>query len=79
MRFDYTEAQWVGVAFVVLGLMLALAWLVRRYVPPFAALLIPTSVIAGFVILLIGPQLLGAWTGTSGLLPHQVLDVWAEM
>lgn len=79
MRFDYTEAQWVGVAFVVLGLMLALAWLVRRYVPPFAALLIPTSVIAGFVILLIGPQLLGAWTGTSGLLPHQVLDVWRSL
>ncbi|MCK0112205.1 hypothetical protein MWU75_08655 [Ornithinimicrobium sp. F0845] len=55
MRVDYTEAQWVGVAFVVLGLVLALAWLVRRYVPPFAALLIPTSVIAGFVILVLGP------------------------
>jgi ESS family glutamate:Na+ symporter len=79
MRFDYSEAQWVGVAFVFLGLVLALAWLVRRYVPPFAALLIPTSVIAGFVILLVGPQVLGAWTGTNGLVPQQVLDTWRNL
>lgn len=79
MRFDYTEAQWVGVAFVFLCLVLALAWLVRRYVPPFAQLLIPTSVIAGFVILLIGPQMLGAWTGTDGLIPEQVLEVWRNL
>jgi len=79
MRFDYSDAQWVGVAFVFLGMVLALAWLVRRYVPPFAALLIPTSVIAGFVILLIGPQMLGAWTGTNGLIPHQVLNTWQSL
>jgi ESS family glutamate:Na+ symporter len=79
MRFDYSDAQWVGVAFVFLGLVLALAWLVRRYVPPFAALLIPTSVIAGFVILLIGPQMLGAWTGTGGLIPGPVLDTWRSL
>jgi ESS family glutamate:Na+ symporter len=79
MRFDYTEAQWVGVAFVLLCVVLALAWLVRRYVPPFAALLIPTSVIAGFVILLIGPQMLGSWTGTNGLIPEQALEVWEHL
>lgn len=79
MRFDYSDAQWVGVAFVFLGLVLAVAWLVRRYVPPFAALLIPTSVIAGFVILLVGPQALGAWTGTEGLIPSQVLNTWSAL
>ena len=34
--------------------------------------------IAGFVVLLIDPQMLGAWTGTSGLIPTRVLDHLAD-
>ena len=73
---DYNEAQWVGVAFVFLALALVLGLLARRYVPGLSALFLPSSVIAGFVILVIGPQVLGQLTGTQGLIPAQVLEVW---
>lgn len=79
VNIEYSEAQWVGVAFVFLGIVLGLAWLVRRYVPGLASLFIPASVIAGFVILLIGPQMLGKWTGTSGLIPSQVIAIWSVL
>lgn len=72
----YSEAQWIGLAFVFLAMVLGLGWLARRYIPGLASLFIPASVISGFVILLIGPQMLGAWTGTDGLIPEPVLDVW---
>lgn len=73
---NYNEAQWVGVAFVFLALMLLLGLLARRYVPGLAALFLPSSVIAGFVILLVGPQVLGELTGSQGLIPAEVLEVW---
>lgn len=76
---SYSGAQWVGAAFVFLGVVLGLAWLARRLIPGLAALFIPASVIAGFVILLIGPQMLGAWTGTGGLIPGEVIAVWSVL
>ena len=79
INIDYSEAQWAGVAFVFGGIVLGLAWLVRRSVPGLASLFFPASVIAGFVILLLGPQMLGAWTGSQGLIPQPVLVVWATL
>ncbi|MBV9169526.1 MAG: sodium:glutamate symporter, partial [Chloroflexi bacterium] len=76
---DYSDAQWAGIAFVVLGAVLGLSTLVRRYVPLLGALFIPVSVVAGFLILLLGPQLLGAWTGTSGLIPPRVIAAWSSL
>ncbi|MCW4464779.1 hypothetical protein OK351_04570 [Glutamicibacter sp. MNS18] len=73
---NYTDAQWVGIAFIFLGMILALAWAARAYIPGLASLFIPSSVIAGFVVLLIGPQVLGALGGGQGLIPQQVLDTW---
>lgn len=78
-NISYSEAQWVGVAFVFLGIVLGISWLARRFVPGLAALFIPVSVIAGFVILLIGPQMLGVWTGTGGLIPSEVISVWSVL
>lgn len=60
----------------ILGAMCAVGWLVRRYVRPLRALFIPSSVIAGFTVLALGPQVLGRLTGGSGLFPAAVLDVW---
>lgn len=79
MSFDLSDAQWAGFSIVVLGIVLLLATVVRRYVPLFASLFIPTSVIAGFVILLIGPQILGVWTDTDGAIPGEVLAIWATL
>lgn len=79
MNFDLSDAQWAGFSIVVLGLVLLVSAVLRRFVPLLAALFIPTSVIAGFLILLIGPQLFGLWTGTQGLIPAPVLAVWATL
>ncbi|QEO09055.1 sodium/glutamate symporter [Protaetiibacter larvae] len=76
---EYDDAQWVALAFVFLGIALMLALVVRRFVPWLAALYLPVSVIAGFLILLLGPQLLGAWTGGHGLFPQQAIDVLARL
>lgn len=76
---SFTDAQWVGYSFVVLGLALIGGLLVRRFVPWLASVYIPASVIAGFLILLLGPQVLGALTGGHGLVPAQVDSVLSRL
>jgi ESS family glutamate:Na+ symporter len=75
----YTDTQWAALAFVFLGIALVVATLVRRYTGFLRRLYIPVSVIAGFLILLLGPQVLGALTHTSGLVPAPVADVLARL
>ncbi|MER5359513.1 hypothetical protein [Streptomyces sp. NPDC002785] len=65
--------QWVGLGFVCLGIALVVALVTRRSVPALARLYLPASVIAGFLIFLLGPQVLGL-TGWS-LVPAQAVDV----
>ncbi|HMR47679.1 MAG TPA: sodium/glutamate symporter [Arachnia sp.] len=79
MEFDYTAAQWAGFSLVVLAIMLLIATRLRRRVPLLRSLFIPSAVISGFVILILGPQMLGAWTNTQGLIPEEVLRVWAVL
>ncbi|WP_307218209.1 sodium/glutamate symporter [Microbacterium sp. SORGH_AS_0888] len=79
MAGDYTDAQWIALAFVFLGITLILAIAVRRYVRILEKLYIPASVIAGFLILLLGPQALGALTGSWSLLPAPVMEVLARL
>ncbi len=76
---EYSDAQWVAVAFVYLGIILILALTVRRLVPVLGRLFIPASVIAGFLLLFVGPQMLGEWTGTAGLIPAEVMEVLARL
>lgn len=76
---DLTRAQQVGLAIVVLGVVLAFSWLLRRRIPVLRTLFLPTSVIGGFVVLLLGDQVLGAATGTSGLFPASVLAIWRSL
>jgi len=79
MRSGYTDAQWAGVAFVVLAIVLLAAIVIRRLVRPIAASFIPAAVVAGFVILLVGPEVLGRWTDSTGLVPRQVVAVWGVL
>lgn len=51
-----------GFSFVLLGLALICGMLVRQVVPWLAAVYIPTTVLAGLMILLAGPQALGEVT-----------------
>ncbi|WP_348789956.1 sodium:glutamate symporter [Leifsonia sp. NPDC080035] len=76
---EFSDTQWVALSFVLLGIALLVATLVRRYVPPLHRLYIPASVIAGFLILILGPQILGALTGTDGLIPRAAVDVLSRL
>ncbi len=76
---EYTDVQWVGLGFVYLGIVLVVAMLIRRWVPVLAALYLPASVIAGFFLLLAGPQVLGGLTGGFSLIPAEALDVMARL
>lgn len=71
-----SQAQVVGLAIVILGVVLAVSWLLRRRIPILRTLFLPSSVIGGFLVLLLGGQVLGAATGTAGLFPAAVVDVW---
>jgi len=71
-----SAAQWTGLAVVLLGVVLAAGWFVRRRVGFLRTLFIPAAVVSGFLVLLAGPQVLGALTGTQGLFPEAVIEVW---
>lgn len=73
---DLTQPQIVGLSFVALGMLLGAGWALRRLVRPLGALYLPVSVVTGFLVLLVGPQVLGSLTGTRGLIPEPFLDVW---
>jgi hypothetical protein len=64
---------------VILGVIFAIGWTVRGGIRVLRTLFIPSSVIAGFLVLLLGPQVLGRLTGTSGLFPSAVVEVWRVM
>lgn len=73
-----TDAQTVGLATAILGTMFLAGWFVRQ-LRFLSALYIPAAIVAGFLTLLLGPQVLGRLTGTNGLFPSAVEDVWRVM
>lgn len=74
-----SAAERVGLSLVYLGIVLLASLYVRRRVPGLAATHIPGSVIAGFLLLLLGPQVLGAWVGGDGLVPQEFVDVLSQL
>ncbi len=79
MYESLNDAQWVGLSLVFVGMALIGGMLLRHAVPWLSAFYIPASVLAGFLLLLTGPQVLGALSGGWSLLPHQVLGVLAVL
>lgn len=73
---QFTDAQITGLAIIILGVVIAAGWFVRRKTVFLRRLFIPASVISGFLVLLLGNQVLGALTRTQGLFPASVVDVW---
>ena len=78
-EFYLSSAQWVGFSFVLLGIALLCGMLLRRIVPWLAAVYIPASVLAGFLILLAGPQVLGEVTNGWSLIPAQIVPVLSAL
>lgn len=75
MPDQFTHAQFTGLAIIILGVAIAAGWFVRRKTAFLRRLFIPASVISGFLVLLLGNQVLGALTRTQGLFPQSVVDV----
>jgi len=76
---SFTEAQWVAFSLLLLGMALIGGMLLRRAVPWLAAVYIPASVLAGFLILLVGPQVLGRVTSGWSLIPPPTIPVLAAL
>lgn len=74
-----SSVQPIGLALVVLGATFAAGWAVRNTVRVFGALYIPVSVVTGFLILLMGPQVLGKVFGTQGLFAESTISIWRAL
>ena len=74
-----TEAQWVAFSLLLLGMAFICGMLLRRVLPWLAAVYIPASILAGFLILLAGPQVLGRVTGGWSLVPPQTVPVLSTL
>ncbi|WP_130014595.1 sodium/glutamate symporter [Serinicoccus sediminis] len=76
------SADQIGFALIVLGLFLLLGKVVRVNVGWVQKLFLPSSIIGGFLILLLGPQVLGRVggpVGENGLFTQPMLDVWTAL
>ena len=65
----------VGQSLVMLMVVFACAARIRRWSRPLRALFIPTAVIAGFLIMVLGPEGLGRLTGGTGIFSAQTFGV----
>jgi ESS family glutamate:Na+ symporter len=66
----------LGLAFVLLSLVFAGAALIRRWSRPLRTLFLPTAVIGGFLLLALGPEGVGRFTGGYGLFSSTTFTVW---
>ncbi len=71
----------IAIVLLYLGVVFLIGGIIRRNTPCLQALFVPVSVIAGFVGLILGPQVFGQLVPEShrlenGLLPSEVLDIW---
>src|SRR5262245_34272781 len=73
------SAEDVGLSLVILMLMFACAALIRGRARPLRALFIPTAVIGGFLILVLGPEGLGRLIGGTGVFSAQTFAVWKAL
>jgi ESS family glutamate:Na+ symporter len=81
-------AGMIGFSFIIIGMMLLIGKWIRMSTPVLQRLFLPSSIIAGILALLVGPEVLGKlinpyvaegsyWAG--GLIPTFILDVWATI
>jgi glutamate:Na+ symporter, ESS family len=83
ITYDFRD---VFYAFVVLGLLILVGRFVRQRIPFLQALYIPSSIVAGLIALLLGPDALGALARSiagedtllsNGLFPAQMQEIWS--
>jgi glutamate:Na+ symporter, ESS family len=78
----------IGMSILVLSLFLVLGMIIRFLVPVFQTLFLPSSIIGGFLALLIGPQVLGRLLDSvvsedsffnDGLISSDFMEVWSTL
>jgi len=74
------SAGTVGFAILILGLFLLIGKVIRVTTPAVQKLFLPSSIIGGFILLFLGPQVFGKIGGPdSGLFTADMLSVWATL
>lgn len=72
------------IALVLIALVLLLSNALRLWLPWLQRLFLPSSVIGGLLLLLLGPDVLGWWlpalfTDSPGLFPAYVQESWSAL
>lgn len=74
------SAGTVGFAIMILGLFLLIGKIIRVKTPAVQKLFLPSSIIGGFIMLFLGPQVFGKIGGPeNGLFTTDMLSVWATL
>ncbi|PYZ98772.1 sodium:glutamate symporter [Alteribacter lacisalsi] len=80
--------EMVGLAFIILGLFIVIGKWIRVFSPLLQKLFLPSSIIAGLLALLFGPEIFGRIVGlfttddfflVNGVVPPEVVEVWSEL
>lgn len=78
----------VGFSFIMIGIFLILGKILRFHTKWLRTLFLPSSIIGGFLALLLGPDVLGRLTSRvfdessvlyNGVIPEFVLDIWSTL
>ncbi|GAA4835134.1 sodium/glutamate symporter [Garicola koreensis] len=77
----------IGFAIVLLAAVMLIGKLIRVKVPWVQKLLLPSSIVAGFIGLILGPGVLGqlsgitgwTWLEDGGLFTTEILDIWSAL
>ncbi|MFC4736034.1 sodium/glutamate symporter [Bacillus daqingensis] len=77
----------IGFSFIIIGMLLIIGKWIRVYSVKLQQLFLPSSIIAGALALLLGPEVLGSLVSqfapesvfAGGMFPAFMIDVWAEL
>ena len=72
------RAESVGLALLLLGLLLVIGKWVRVKTPLLQRLFLPSSLVAGLIALLIGPEILGRISGWQ-IVPETAIQTWSTL
>ncbi len=74
------SAEIIGLSILILGVALIIGKIIRIYIPVFSKFFLPSSVIGGTVILILGPEILGMVSNFDyGLFTQEIINVFKEL
>lgn len=77
----------IGFAIVLLAAVMLIGKLLRVKVPFIQKLMLPSSIVAGFIGLMLGPEVVGrlsdvinwSWLEEGGMFTAEIMDIWSEL